>query len=49
MAQAAPLHNLFRNVWGPMLRYRDNFAPPTPPEPWALDFRQEVIGTFCVG
>lgn len=43
------VHNLFRNVWGPMLRHRDNFAQPTPPEPWALDFRQEVIDTFCAG
>ncbi|KAK0635370.1 Extradiol ring-cleavage dioxygenase, class III enzyme, subunit B [Bombardia bombarda] len=43
------VHNLYRNVWGPMLRYRDNFAQPTPPEPWALDFRQEVIDTFCAG
>ncbi|KAK6834885.1 hypothetical protein PG987_009579 [Apiospora arundinis] len=25
------VHNLYRNVWGPMLRYRDNFAQPTPP------------------
>ncbi|KAK3359953.1 Extradiol ring-cleavage dioxygenase, class III enzyme, subunit B [Lasiosphaeria hispida] len=43
------VHNLFRNVWGPMLRHRDNFAQPTPPEPWALDFRQEVIDVFCAG
>ncbi|KAM7201472.1 hypothetical protein V8F33_003296 [Rhypophila sp. PSN 637] len=43
------VHNLYRNVWGPMLQYRDNFAQPTPPEPWALDFRQEVIDTFCAG
>ncbi|KAK3378389.1 Extradiol ring-cleavage dioxygenase, class III enzyme, subunit B [Podospora didyma] len=43
------VHNLFRNVWGPMLRHRDNFAQPTPPEAWALDFRQEVIDTFCSG
>lgn len=43
------VHNLYRNVWGPMLKYRDNFAQPTPPEPWALDFRQEVISTFCPG
>lgn len=41
------VHNLYRNVWGPMLRHRDNFAQPTPPEPWALDFRQEVIDVFC--
>ncbi|KAK8101708.1 aromatic ring-opening dioxygenase family protein [Apiospora kogelbergensis] len=43
------VHNLYRNVWGPMLRYRDNFAQPTPPEPWALDFRQEVVAAFCPG
>ncbi|KAK4219450.1 Extradiol ring-cleavage dioxygenase, class III enzyme, subunit B [Rhypophila decipiens] len=43
------VHNLYRNVWGPMLQHRDNFAQPTPPEPWALDFRQEVIDTFCAG
>lgn len=43
------VHNLYRNVWGPMIRYRDNFAQPTPPEDWALDFRQEVIDVFCAG
>jgi len=43
------VHNLYRNVWGPMLRHRDNFAQPTPPEPWALDFRQEVVDVFCAG
>lgn len=36
------VHNLYRNVWGPMLRYRDNFAQETPPEAWALEFRQAV-------
>ncbi|ETN42315.1 uncharacterized protein HMPREF1541_01469 [Cyphellophora europaea CBS 101466] len=34
------VHNLYRNVWYPMLLYKDNFAQPTPPEPWALEFRQ---------
>jgi aromatic ring-opening dioxygenase catalytic subunit (LigB family) len=34
------VHNLYRNVWGPMLQYRDNFAQDTPPEAWALEFRQ---------
>ncbi|KAL6243405.1 hypothetical protein RBB50_009397 [Rhinocladiella similis] len=34
------VHNLYRNRWQPMLRYRDNFAQEQPPEPWALDFRQ---------
>jgi len=43
------VHNLYRNVWGPMLRHRDNFAQPTPPEAWALDFRQEVIDALCYG
>ncbi|KAI1342621.1 Extradiol ring-cleavage dioxygenase, class III enzyme, subunit B [Xylariaceae sp. FL0016] len=43
------VHNLYRNVWGPMILYRDNFAQPNPPEPWALDFRHEVISAFCPG
>lgn len=34
------VHNLYRNNWSPMLRYRDNFAMETPPEAWALEFRQ---------
>lgn len=34
------VHNLYRNVWAPMLKYRDNFAQLTPPEGWALEFRQ---------
>ncbi|KAL4905120.1 hypothetical protein BDW74DRAFT_185218 [Aspergillus multicolor] len=36
------VHNLYRNRWGPMLRFRDNFAQETPPEDWALEFRQAV-------
>ncbi|KAK2734069.1 hypothetical protein FQN55_002937 [Onygenales sp. PD_40] len=36
------VHNLYRNKWGPMLLYSDNFAQETPPEPWALGFRQAV-------
>ncbi|KAE8346122.1 hypothetical protein BDV24DRAFT_177014 [Aspergillus arachidicola] len=36
------VHNLYRNRWGPMLRFRDNFAQDSPPEPWALEFRQAV-------
>ncbi|KAJ2997951.1 hypothetical protein NUW58_g486 [Xylaria curta] len=36
------VHNLYRNRWVPMLRYSDNFAQETPPEPWALEFRQAV-------
>ncbi|KAF1816417.1 LigB subunit of an aromatic-ring-opening dioxygenase LigAB [Eremomyces bilateralis CBS 781.70] len=36
------VHNLYRNRWAPMLRYLDNFAMETPPEGWALEFRQSV-------
>jgi len=40
------VHNLYRNKWAPMLKYRDNFALETPPEAWALDFRQEFKDAF---
>ena len=36
------VHNLYRNKWAPMLKYRDTFAMLTPPEDWAMEFRQEV-------
>lgn len=36
------VHNLYRNKWDPMLRHCDNFAMETPPETWALEFRQAV-------
>ncbi|USW59436.1 Putative extradiol ring-cleavage dioxygenase, class III enzyme, subunit B [Septoria linicola] len=36
------VHNLYRNKWAPMLKYRDNFAQEIPPEGWALEFRQSV-------
>lgn len=36
------VHNLYRNQWAPMLKYRDNFAQEAPPEGWALEFRQSV-------
>ncbi|KAH8423759.1 DODA-type extradiol aromatic ring-opening family dioxygenase [Aspergillus melleus] len=36
------VHNLYRNRWAPMMRFRDNFAMETPPEEWALEFRQAV-------
>lgn len=35
------VHNLYRNSWGQMLRYRDNFAMEAPPEKALMDFRQE--------
>lgn len=34
------VHNLYRNVWHPMVMYRDSLGQETPPENWALDFRQ---------
>lgn len=36
------VHNLYRNKWAPMIRFRDNFAQETPPGDWALEFRQAV-------
>ncbi|KAK4986150.1 hypothetical protein LTR50_005522 [Elasticomyces elasticus] len=36
------VHNLYRNKWMPMIRFSDNLAQETPPEPWALEFRQAV-------
>ncbi len=36
------VHNLYRNIWEPMILYRDNFALETPPGDWALEFRQAV-------
>jgi len=35
------VHNLYRNNWGQMIRYRDNFAMENPPEAAFMDFRQE--------
>ena len=43
------VHNLYRNQWAPMLQYRDNFGFATPPEKWALDFRQEFADAFIPG
>lgn len=40
------VHNLYRNRWAPMLKYRDNFAQETAPEGWALEFRQSVEDCF---
>ncbi|KAL1856777.1 hypothetical protein Plec18170_003749 [Paecilomyces lecythidis] len=34
------VHNLYRNVWKPMVLYRDSLGQETPPGLWALDFRQ---------
>ena len=34
------VHNLYRNVWEPMVNYRDNFAQLGPPEKNLLEFRQ---------
>lgn len=36
------VHNLYRNVWDPMIKYRDNFAQVVAPERPLLEFRQSV-------
>jgi len=36
------VHNLYRNVWEPMILYRDNFAQVNAPEKSLLEFRQSV-------
>ncbi|GHJ83651.1 hypothetical protein NliqN6_0053 [Naganishia liquefaciens] len=32
------VHNLYRNNWAQVIRYRDNLAQERPPEQWAVDF-----------
>jgi aromatic ring-opening dioxygenase catalytic subunit (LigB family) len=34
------VHNLYRNIWGDMLRYRDSLGQRQAPASWALEFRQ---------
>ena len=41
MGTGGAVHNLYRNVWGPIMKHNDNFALEAPPARWALDFRQE--------
>jgi aromatic ring-opening dioxygenase catalytic subunit (LigB family) len=36
------IHNLYRNRWTEMLLYRESLGQETPPETWALNFRQAV-------
>ncbi|KAJ4172523.1 hypothetical protein NW754_002724 [Fusarium falciforme] len=36
------VHNLYRNHWQWMIRFKDNFAQPVPPGDFALEFRQAV-------
>ncbi|RAK97980.1 DODA-type extradiol aromatic ring-opening family dioxygenase [Aspergillus ibericus CBS 121593] len=36
------VHNLYRNRWKPMIKYLDSLAMETPPEEWALEFRQSL-------
>ncbi|KAH9842196.1 LigB subunit of an aromatic-ring-opening dioxygenase LigAB [Teratosphaeria destructans] len=40
------IHNLYRNVWEPMVYYRDNFAQVIPPAKPLLEFRQSVEDVF---
>lgn len=41
------VHNLYRNMWDPMVKYRDNFAQIAPPEKTLLEFRQSVEDALC--
>ncbi len=34
------VHNLYRNRWDDMLKYRESLGQEVPPQAWALDFRQ---------
>jgi aromatic ring-opening dioxygenase catalytic subunit (LigB family) len=34
------VHNLYRNSWTNMVLYRESLGQESPPESWALDFRQ---------
>lgn len=43
------VHNLYRNVWAPMIDHLDNFAQPNPPGAWALEFRQSFQDVICAG
>lgn len=36
------VHNLYRNSWGAIMKYGDNFAMEAPPSRWALNFRSEM-------
>lgn len=49
LGSGGAVHNLYRNVWGPMVRYRDSFAQVAPPEAWSMDFRQEVLDALVAG
>ncbi|KAF2152843.1 LigB subunit of an aromatic-ring-opening dioxygenase LigAB [Myriangium duriaei CBS 260.36] len=40
------VHNLYRNEWQPMIRYRDNFAQIVAPEKPLMEFRQSVEDCF---
>ncbi|OJJ72279.1 hypothetical protein ASPBRDRAFT_41954 [Aspergillus brasiliensis CBS 101740] len=36
------VHNLYRNRWKSMIKYRDSLAQEIPPEEWALEFKQSL-------
>ncbi|KAL2829635.1 Extradiol ring-cleavage dioxygenase, class III enzyme, subunit B [Aspergillus pseudoustus] len=42
------VHNLYRNHWMQMVLHRDNFAQPTPPGQFALEFRQAMEDAFTM-
>ncbi|PWY90706.1 LigB subunit of an aromatic-ring-opening dioxygenase LigAB [Aspergillus heteromorphus CBS 117.55] len=46
LSTGGTVHNLYRNRWMSLLRYRDSLAQETPPEGWALEFRGAVEDVF---
>lgn len=40
-------HNLYRAEWKFMLKYKDNFAMETPPDPDSIEFRQSLEDVIC--
>lgn len=38
LGSGGAVHNLYRNNWHQVIKYRDNLAQERPPEQWAIDF-----------
>lgn len=42
------MHNLYRNKWSNIILHKDNFAQEAPPEPWAIEFRNEALDALTL-
>jgi hypothetical protein len=42
------VHNLYRNKWSNIILHKDNFAQEAPPEPWAIEFRNEALDALTL-